>query len=252
MTYIITQLAKISGVSTRTLRFYDGIGLLKPLRHNENGYRVYGDREVDLLQQILFFRELDMPLSDIAEIIRSDHFSDREALEGHLARLKDKRARLETLIGNVEKTILQRKGETTMSDKEKFEGFKRDLIAENERKYGKEIREKYGEDEVEASNRNLKGQTREQYDRAQALSAEINVLLKEAMETGDPAGKAAQAACEKHAQWLCYYWKEYSKEAHKALGDMYVADPRFTAYYDAVAPGAAILLRDALHIYCEK
>lgn len=139
-----------------------------------------------------------------------------------------------------------------MSDKEKFEGFKQELIARNEKKYGKEIREKYGDKEVDSSNQKLAGQSQEQYDLAQELSSQINALLKQAMKTGDPAGEPAQAACEKHAQWLRLYWKEYSKETHKALGDMYVSDPRFTAYYDAVVPGSATLLRDALYIYCEE
>ena len=252
MEYIIAKLAKISGVSTRTLRFYDEIGLLKPARWTQGGYRVYADKEVDLLQQILFFRELDMPLGVIRDILHSDDFSDIQALAGHLSNLEDKRARLDKLITNVKKTLRQRRGKTTMSDKEKFEGFKQELIARNEKKYGKEIREKYGDKEVDSSNQKLAGQSQEQYDLAQELSSQINALLKQAMKTGDPAGEPAQAACEKHAQWLRLYWKEYSKETHKALGDMYVSDPRFTAYYDAVVPGSATLLRDALYIYCEE
>ena len=105
MEYIIAKLAKISGVSTRTLRFYDEIGLLKPARWTQGGYRVYADKEVDLLQQILFFRELDMPLGDIRDILHSDDFSDIQALAGHLSKLEDKRARLDKLITNVKKNL---------------------------------------------------------------------------------------------------------------------------------------------------
>ena len=250
MEYSIHQLAKLAKVSTRALRYYDEIGLLSPRRISGNGYRVYGQKEVDLLQQILFYRELGVQLDEIKNIVWSKDYDQAVALQGHLSALKAKNEQLEMLIANVEKTIAAVKGEKTMSDKEKFEGFKQKMLEENEKKYGKEIREKYGDAVVDASNAKLMGLTAEQYDEVQKLSVRINESLKAALEQGDPSGALAQQACALHKEWLCYYWPRYSKEAHLGIAQTYVNDPRFKAYYDAIAPGCAEFLRDALQIYC--
>ena len=136
-----------------------------------------------------------------------------------------------------------------MSHKEKFEGFKEKVIAENELKYGKEIRKKYGEETVNRSNERLRKMTEVQYDAVAKLSAELNETLKEAFAVGDPASDVAQKACEMHKQWLLHYWDHYSKEAHMALVQGYVEDKRFKAYYDNIANGCAVFLRDAMRIY---
>lgn len=250
MEYSINKLARLAGISTRTLRYYDEMGLLTPKRISGNGYRVYGQKEVDLLQQILFYRELGMQLDEIKKIIWAKDYDGRAALKSHLQALRAKKEQIELLIANVEKTIAAAKGETTMSDKEKFEGFKKKMIEENEKKYGEEIREKYGDAAIDASNAKLMGLTAEQYEHAQELSAEINASLKTAFEQGDPGGELAQKVCALHKEWLCYFWTSYSQEAHLGLAQMYVDDPRFRAYYDAIAPGCAVFLRDALAVYC--
>ena len=137
-----------------------------------------------------------------------------------------------------------------MTDEEKFEGFKEKLISDNEQKYGKEIREKYGDEAVGRSNAKLKNMTKEQYGELEALTQELNNTLKAAFEQGDPGGELAQKACALHKKWLSFYWDHYSKEAHMGVAQMYVDDPRFTAYYDAIAPGCAVFLRDAVRIFC--
>ena len=139
-----------------------------------------------------------------------------------------------------------------MSDTEKFEGFKQKMINDNENEYGKEIREKYGDEIIDASYAKVKGMSQKQWEEAQKLSEQILVTLKEAFEQGDPASELAQKACDLHRQWLCMFWKEgtYSKEAHKALAEGYVADERFTAYYDKISPGCSKFLRDAIAVYC--
>lgn len=144
MEYSINKLAKLAGVSTRTLRYYDEIKLLSPERISSSGYRVYGQKEVDLLQQVLFYRELGVPLDEIKNIIWSKDYDSITALQGHLSALRAKKEHIELLISNVEKTIVASKGEIAMSDKEKFEGFKQKMLEENEKQYGKEIREKFG------------------------------------------------------------------------------------------------------------
>ena len=249
MEYTVQKLGKLAGVSTRTLRYYDEIGLLKPARINSSGYRIYGTKEVDRLQQILFFRELGVSLESIRDIVTAPSFNGQKALQEHHEKLLEKREQLNQLIANVEKTLAVTKGRTIMSDKEKFEGFKQTMLDENEKKYGREIREKYGEDTIEKSNQKFKNMTQEQYEEVTNLAEAVTEKLKAAFQTGDPAGELAQEAADLHRRWLCYYWDKYSKEAHAGIAQMYVDDERFTAYYDKEQPGTAEFLRDAILIY---
>ncbi|NLV99815.1 MAG: MerR family transcriptional regulator [Clostridiales bacterium] len=249
MEYTVHELAELAGITARTIRYYDEIGLLKPARINSSGYRIYRGAEVDRLQQIMFYRELGVGLSDIKNIMNSPLFNRIEALKEHRARLIEERKRLEMLIANVEKTIDMLEGRIIMTDKEKFEGFKQKMIQENELKYGREAREKYGNEAVDASNRKLMNMTEEEYAALQKLTNELNETLKAACETGDPGSQLAQKACELHRQWLMFFWGSYSKEAHMGLAQMYVDDERFKAYYDNIAPGCAGFLRDAMRIY---
>ncbi|MFB3165411.1 MerR family transcriptional regulator [Neobacillus sp. 179-J 1A1 HS] len=249
MEYTIQKLASLAGVSTRTLRYYDEIGILKPARINSSGYRIYGQEEVNRLQQILFYRELGVGLDSIKEIVTAPTFDGAKALREHREKLLEKREQLDLLITNVDKTIALTEGRITMSNKEKFEGFKKKMVEDNEKKYGKEIRDKYGKENVEASNAKVMNMTEEQYQEVTALAEQIHTTLAEAFKIGDPAGELAQKAADLHKQWLTYYWKDYSKEAHAGLAQMYVDDERFTAYYDKEQPGTAVFLRDAIHIY---
>jgi DNA-binding transcriptional MerR regulator len=253
MEYTVLKLGKLAGVSTRTLRYYDEIGLLTPGRITESGYRVYGEKEIDKLQQILFFRELDMSLADIKTLLTSPSFDRLQALNSHLSALKQRRKRLDGLIANVEKTILHEKGSVKMSDKEKFEAFKKDMIRENEEKYGEEIRQKYGDKKVDESNARMMKLTPEQYEKMQSLSAAIVSGLEEAvLNKEDPAGEAGQRLAKMHREFLSFTWKEYSKEAHMGLAQMYLDDARFTAYYDKNVKGCAAFLRDAVAAYVKE
>lgn len=249
MEYTVQKLSKIAGVSTRTLRYYDEIGILKPARINSSGYRIYGQAEVDRLQQILFYRELGVSLENIKNIVTAPSFDGAEALKEHRAQLLEKRNQLDLLISNVDKTIAQTEGRIIMSDREKFEGFKQKMVDDNEKKYGQEIREKYGDDTVNKSNAKLMNMTEEQYNEVTALSEELMATLAEAFKTGNPASELAQKAADLHKKWLTYSWSQYSKEAHAGLAQMYVDDERFTQYYDKEQPGTAEFLRDAIFIY---
>jgi DNA-binding transcriptional MerR regulator len=249
MEYTIQKLSRLAGVSTRTLRYYDEIGILKPARMSSSGYRIYGQAEIDMLQQILFYRELGICLEKIKEIVTSPSFDRTKALIEHREQLLNKRKQLDLLIANVEKTLAQTEGRITMTDQEKFEGFKQNMIDENEKKYGKEIREKYGDDIVNKSNEKLKNMTEEEFKEITRLENEVKLTLAEAFKNGDPASDIAQKAADLHKQWLMFYWTEYSKEAHAGLAQMYVDDERFRAYYDEKQPGMAEFLRDAIYIY---
>jgi len=135
-------------------------------------------------------------------------------------------------------------------DKEKFEGFKQELIDQNERQYGAEVREKYGDQTIDESNAHLKGLTQAQYNEGERLRLALEETLKAAFDTKDPAGELAQKACDLHRQWLCVFYPKYSREYHMGLAEMYVADERFRAYYDKIVPGCAAFLRNAINIYC--
>ena len=252
MEYTIHKLAEMAGVSTRTLRHYDNLGLLMPLSRSEAGYRLYGGTEVDRLQQILFYREMGMSLARIKEVLDAPDFTRERAMREHLGVLTAQQKRIGALIKNVKSTLEAMKGESDMSDEEKFEGFKRQKLDENEQKYGLEIREKYGEETIERANERFRNMSRAEFEETERLSAEINRLLKEAAKTGDPGGKSAQACCRAHEQWLGHYWDFYSREAHMGLAQMYVDDPRFTAHYDKLQPGLASFLRDAVLIYTKQ
>lgn len=249
MEYTVQKLAQMAGLSTRTLRYYDQIGILKPARINSSGYRIYGQREVDRLQQILFYKELGVSLEDINDIITFPGFDEVKALLEHREKLLEKRKQLELLIANVNKSIASKERGIVMNDKEKFEGFKKKLIEDNEEKYGKEVRAKYGDEAVSKSNKKVKNMTQEEYDEVSRLGDNVLETLRAAFETGDPAGEMAQKAADLHRQWLCFYWDGYSKEAHAGVAQMYVDDERFTAYYDKEQPGMAKFLRDAIFVY---
>ncbi|NMH72381.1 MerR family transcriptional regulator [Bacillus sp. RO2] len=249
MEYSVQKLAKMAGVTGRTLRYYDEIGILKPARISASGYRIYGQAEVDKLQQILFYRELELDLESIQKIINAPTFNEVEALKEHREKLLTKQKRLEGLIKSVDRTLAAKEGSITMSDKEKFDAFKQNMIDKNEAKYGREIREKYGNETIDQSNDKLKGMSKYQYEQGEKLGEEVLQVLNEAFQTGDPAGDLAQKAADLHRQWLGFYWDSYSKEAHAGLAQIYVDDERFTAFYDKEQPGTAEFLRDAIYIY---
>src|SRR5690606_22916035 len=120
----VQKLAKLAGISTRTLRYYDEVGILKPARINSSGYRIYGKSEVDKLQQIMFYKELGLQLDTIKRIITASDFDDKAALREHRLRLLEEKYKIEMLLANVEKTLAYKEGKINMEDKEKFEGLK--------------------------------------------------------------------------------------------------------------------------------
>jgi DNA-binding transcriptional MerR regulator len=242
----------MAGVSTRTLRYYDEIEILKPARINSSGYRIYGKQEVNRLQQILFYRELGVSLENIRKIVTDPSHDNAHALKEHREKLLAKREQLDLLIENVEKTIAESEGRIHMSDQEKFEGFKQKMLQDNEEKYGGEIRAKYGTEQVEKSNKIFSNMTEEQYAQFEKLGADIMDSLKAAFATGNPAGELAQKTADLHRQWLSVAWGSYSKEAHAGIVQMYVCDERFKDYYDKEQPGLAGFLRDAVLIYTGK
>lgn len=245
--YSIGELAEIAGVSARTLRYYDQEGLLKPSCVNEAGYRFYGDQEVNLLQQILFYRKRGLELNRIRQIIYESDFDITGALEEHLSALEEQKEHIEDMIRMVRCSIMSMKGECQMSDREKFEAFKQRAVGEHERQYGREAREKYGDAEVDAAQRKVLNMSEEDWERFQNLGKEIRTRLNEAVSAGlGPDSEEAERIVMLHKEWLGMTWKKYTEEAHRAMGNLYISDERFKLYYDRDMPGCAEFLEQAI------
>lgn len=247
---LINELVKLSGVSARTLRYYDEIGLLRPSAVAENGYRQYCQEDIDRLQQILFYRELDFKLEEIKKLLDHPDYEVKEALKKQSELLQKKRRYIDDLLITIEQTIQTMEGELKMTNEQKFDVFKNKLIEENEKSYGQEIRDKYGEAQVEASNKKFRDMTEEQYNAMQQLEHQLFQRLKEAMASGDVTSDVAMEAAELHKRWLSFSWAKYTPEAHIGLAQMYISDERFTVYYDErVGPGASQFLHDVIAVY---
>ncbi len=250
MEYTVKQLAELSGVSARALRYYDNIGLLHPARTTEAGYRIYGAREVDLLQQILLYRALGLPLETIRQIVYDPGFDRLSALTEQRARLETRRLELHRLIETVERTIEQEKGGIPMKDTEKFAGLKREKLMENERLYGAEARKKYGEAAVDAQSRRFSELSEWEYTDMESVGEALLCGLEEAVQSGAaPTGETGQKLAALHRRWLCFTMPDCTGEMQRGLCEMYLCDPRFTAYYDRKLTGCARFLRDAVAAY---
>lgn len=252
MEYTVHELAALAGVSPRTLRYYDRIGLLPPARLAPNGYRLYGPRQVADLQQILFYRALGLELKAIRPLLTADPDGRLAALQAQLTALQNERARLATLADTLRKTILELKGEYAMNDTERFAGFKQALLDHNEAAYGSEVRARYGDAAADAANARLAGMTEAEWKDTEALEQEIKALLRTLAPAGDPAGGEAARLVALHRRWLCRCWPEgqYTPAAHRAMAATYAADKRFAAYYDAVVPGGCAFLCAAIEHHC--
>lgn len=250
MEYTIKALADLTGVTPRTLRWYDQKNLLKPMRITDAGYRIYGPQEVERLQTILFYRELGVSLESIRAILDDPDFDRLTALETYLQALETRRENLNTLILAVQKTILETKGEIKMSDREKFEAFKRRAIAKNEEDYGNEIRKLYGDEKINRSNQQFLAMTEADYQEWEDLGKEIlSELVQAVRQNADPAGPEGRRIAELHRRWLEFSWGFYTPQAHAGIVQMYVSDPRFQDYYDREISGCAIFLRDAVQYF---
>ncbi|XUW99963.1 MAG: MerR family transcriptional regulator [Dehalogenimonas sp.] len=243
--YATGELAKISGVSTRTLQFYDKIGLLKPESYSGSGYRRYDDVAALRLQQILFFRELDFELSDIKAIMEKPDFDLLSALESHRELIKEKSERLRELLATVDRTIRKLKGEKEMEIKDYYKGFS-DKEVEAIRK---EARDKYGEKTIADSEAKVMAMGKQKWDALQAEFSEIYTKIVANMDKG-PESKVVQ---EQIARWreLMENFHHYTDEMILGLGRMYSEDERFGAFYLKFHPDMPRFMTAAIEHYIE-
>lgn len=242
--YGIKELADLAGVTARTLRYYDEIGLLVPKRAN-NGYRTYSAADVRTLQHILLLRKCCVPLSVIVDALREPAFEIGRMLSSHLNDLCRQRSELEETIAIVRHAVAGLEAFEAMDDKQRFEQLKKDAISCFEDEYGVEARELYGDAAIDAANERILGMSKAAWDAKEELEQRIKNNLKLAMSEGDIDSEIARMLAEMHARWIRVHWGEdgYTPEAHVALAEGYVHDPRFVAYYDdACGKGATAFL----------
>lgn len=242
----VKEIADLVGISVRTLHYYDQIGLLVPDEVTESGYRLYSDRNLEMLQQILFFRELGFPLKRIKEIIASPAFDQREALVFQRKLLLEKRRRIDQMLETIDKTILHLKGEIEMTKEEKFKGF-----AFNRNPYEEEAKQRWGSAAVDKANAKLAALSKAEQETLAERMNEIYRRLAE-LRHGSPASPEAQAAIKDWYDLLNSNFSAYSPEVFRALGQMYVDDERFTKNIDQFGEGLAAFMRDAMACFADS
>jgi DNA-binding transcriptional MerR regulator len=248
--WTVREAARLSGVSVRTLHHYDQIGLLKPARVGANGYRLYDRQDLLRLQQILFHRELEFPLEAIAAVLSAPAFDRLEALRRQRAALADKAARYGALLATLDATLAELKGEAEMTEEELFGGFSPETRAGHEawltERYGEPAREK-----IAGSTAKMKGWSREAFAAFKAEGEAIEQAMGRALMDGLPIDSAVvRGLMARHHAWVAASWPAPpTAEAFSGLGAMYLEHPEFTARYEAIAPGLAEYLAEAMGSY---
>jgi MerR family transcriptional regulator, thiopeptide resistance regulator len=240
----VGAVARLAGVTVRTLHHYHEIGLLTPSGRSEAGYRHYADADLERLQRILFFRELGFALDEIRAVMTDEHADASSHLRRQHGMLRDRIRRLERMAAAVEKALEAHTMDIKLSPEERFEVFgdfdPEAHAAEAEERWG-------GTDAYGESSRRVARYTKEDWDELKRDAAAHLDALVAAMRAGEPAvGTAAMDAAEAHRRHLTRWFYDCSTEIHRGLGQMYVDDPRFAATYERIAPGLAAYLRDAI------
>ena len=242
----IAQVSRMSGVTSRTLRHYDHVGLLTPAWTGGDGRRHYGRAELLRLQHILVLKELGTSLDRITQIVNTDDPATVIALlRDHLNGLTAERDRYARLAATVARTIDSIEKGKAMTAHQIFDGF-------DHEKYEPEARERWGDDAVDRANASWQRLGEEGKRRHMRTDQEIVEALGAAVRVGfRPDSPEVQEIVERHHAWLSEIWTP-DAEAYRSLTQMYVDDERFRAHYDEIAPGAAELLRDAAALWADE
>ncbi len=243
--FTVKQLAEIAGVSVRTLHHYDKIGLLCPGKRSESRYRYYGEEECLRLQQILLYRELELPLAAIRELLDDPDFDALTALQEHKRALTERKTRLNTLLRTVEDTILALTAKQTVMDYTTlYTGFSK----ETAEAYRKEAEERWGKDVIEASHQRLLALGKKEWEALQALGEDLNKQLAACVHLPVDCDDV-QRLIALHYSYIGKHF-DVTREIYRNLGVMYAKDERFRSYYDRYDERMADFLRDAIAFYC--
>ena len=250
--YTVKQVAKLSGVSVRTLHHYDEVGLLKPADVGANGYRYYGKDELLRLQQILFHRELGFALEEIRQVLDAPGFDRMAALKAHRAKLAADARRYRQLVKTIDQTLAALEGATTMDDKAMYRGFPPQKQAEYEDwlvdRYGGEMRQR-----IDDGKAKVKGWSQDRFDASQAEIEAVETGVAKAMAEGLPPDSAAvMALMKRHHAWVGAFWPQPpTRAAYIGLSGLYNDHPDFRARYEGRAPGLTEYLQTAMKAFAE-
>jgi DNA-binding transcriptional MerR regulator len=252
MKYKVKELAEIVGVSVRTLHHYDEINLLKPEYISESGYRFYVEKNLERLQQILFFKEIDFSLDEIKVILDDPNFDRKKALDSHKKLLLKKKERIEEMIKTLDKTIKAIDKGEKMKEKEMFKGFDMNQIEKQKEIYAEEVKERWGntiaykESELKTSKYNK--------DDWKKITESMGSIYKKIADNMDKSidDPLIQEAVGEWRQNITDNFYNCTPEIFRGLGNMYVDDHRFTKNIDKYRDGLAIFLKDAMNYYCDN
>lgn len=244
MTWSITEVARMSGVTSRTLRHYDAVGLLPPARVGANGYRYYERAQLLRLQQILLLRELGLGLEVIADVLDGDQ-DPLTALRGRRQEVLAQRDRLDRVVQTIDRTIEKLEGGEDMGAADLFAGF-------DHRRHEAEARERWGDEAVEASHRRYEAMSRQELAGAQADHEAACTGLAELLGAGVPAHdeRALDLVARHHA--FVSRFRDVDAEGYRCLGRLYVEDPRFTRTYEVHRTGLARYVSEAIAAYADQ
>ncbi|WP_232698732.1 MerR family transcriptional regulator [Brevibacillus daliensis] len=251
MAYKVKELAELAGISVRTLHHYDQIELLQPDSITPAGYRLYSDNNLITLQQILFFKEIGFTLDEIKTIITHPDFDRKKALHNQKELLQKKKNRLEKMIEIVDLTLDSYEGEYMMEKKKMFDGFDMSEIEKYRHEYAEEAKERYGKEIIEETHKRTDAYSPNDWATIMEQQNAIYQTIAENMDKG-PSHPLVQQAVGEWREHITKHYYECTLEIFRGLGDMYVADERFTQNINKVKPGLAAFLRDAMHIYCDN
>ncbi|MET7381580.1 MerR family transcriptional regulator [Streptomyces sp. NPDC005526] len=244
MSYSVGQVAGFAGVTVRTLHHYDGIGLLVPGERSHAGHRRYTDADLDRLQRILFYRELGFPLEEVAALLDDPAVDPRAQLRRRHEVLIAGIERLQKMAAAVEHAMEARRMGINLTPEERFEVF-----GDNDpERYAEETERRWGGTEAYAeSRRRVARHTKDDWQRMRAESDTWNARYADVVSAGGPpTGEAAMDLAEEHRRHISRWFYECPYGMHRCLAEMYVADERFKAYYDAIRPGLAEHLKGAI------
>ena len=251
--YAINEVAQFSGVSVRTLHYYDKIGLLKPLNRSEAGYRYYGEQELLRLQQILFYKELDFSLKEIQDLLDDPQFDLLAALQDHRSALENRKERISKLLNTIDTTITNLKNENVMSNpKDLYEGLPKEMGTTHRN----EAIEKYGPDQIDQAEKYLLSLGKKNFKQLQADFERLNKDLFD-MRNIDPESEFVQEAIGRHYQMIRQFWgttgsEDKQAEAYAGLGQLYINDERFTMVNGEPQPEFAAFLQKAMRYFADN
>lgn len=245
----VGEVARLANVTVRTLHHYDAIGLVRPSGRTAGGYRLYDDADLERLQTVLFYRELGFGLEEIAAALGDPDFDRGAALRQQRKLLQQQTERVNRMIAAVDDAIDAHDRGATMSDDAMFAVF-----GEDQRERQREAQQRWGDTDAWAQTRQrTTSYTRRDWQDVKAESETIMQRIADVYRSGAPADSdAAMDAVEAHRRQISERFYDCSHDMHMALADMYVADPRFTATYEALASGLTGWVRDAIHANAQR